>query len=726
MLGIIYTSENDSPYPEVRAAVANTDDPLMPVNTIRAWTIGMLLAIIIPGLNQFFYLRYPAPVMSATVGQLISFPLGRAWARFIPEWTIFGASINTGPFTIKEHVLATVMGTVGYQSTYGTDVIAVQRFVYHQNFSFAYQWAMVMSTQLIGFSMGGMLRRFLVEPASMIWPSQLVFCALFNTLHTTCYFRDEDQNKMSRERFFVYVLIGGCVWYFVPGYLFQALSYFSWVCWIFPDNVVVNQLFGYQSGLGMSLLTFDWVQISYIGSPLATPWWAEMNVLAGFVIFYWILTPVLYYTNTWYGAYLPLLSRTTFDNRGDSYNFSHILTPDNRLNLSAYENYSPLFLSTTNAMSYGLTFASITSTLMHAILFYRKQIWAHFRRSMQEQADIHAQLMSKYRQVPDLWYICLLAVTVILGIICVEVWPTDFPVWALLFAIFLAVIYMIPIGMVEAITNQQVALNVLAEVIVGYTLPGRPLAMMMFKTWGFITMTQALQFASDLKLGHYMKIPPRTMFLAQVSASAVSATVQLGVQSWMLSNIPDICSLHQKNGFICPFTWAFSNASIIWGVIGPQRQFSAGQLYNSLLWFFVAGAVFPLITWMISIKWPSSFLRYINFPVIFTGTVLMPPATALNFVPWAVVGFIFQYIIRRRHFSWWAKYNYVLSAALDCGVAVGVLLIFFLLQLPKNGAIGATTIATWWGNNVFLNTADGRAEAYLPIPDGGTFGPTKW
>jgi hypothetical protein len=65
---------------------------------------------------------------------------------------------------------------------------------------------------------------------------------------------------------------------FVPGYLFQALSYFTWVCWIVPDNVPVNQMFGYSSGLGMSLLTFDWAQITNIGSPLVAPWWAEANV----------------------------------------------------------------------------------------------------------------------------------------------------------------------------------------------------------------------------------------------------------------------------------------------------------------------------------------------------------------------------------------------------------------------------------------------------------------
>ena len=32
----------------------------MPVNTLRAWTIGLIWAIIVPGMNQFFYFRYPS------------------------------------------------------------------------------------------------------------------------------------------------------------------------------------------------------------------------------------------------------------------------------------------------------------------------------------------------------------------------------------------------------------------------------------------------------------------------------------------------------------------------------------------------------------------------------------------------------------------------------------------------------------------------------------------
>lgn len=46
----------------------------------------------------------------------------------------------------------------------------------------------------------------------------------------------------------------------------------------------------------------------------------------------------------------------------------------------------------------------------------------------------------------------------------------------------------------------------LTEFVYGYIQPGRPLALMIFKTYGYITMSQALSFVSDLKFGHYMKV----------------------------------------------------------------------------------------------------------------------------------------------------------------------------------------------------------------------------
>lgn len=71
----------------------------------------------------------------------------------------------------------------------------------------------------------------------------------------------------------------------------------------------------------------------------------------------------------------------------------------------------------------------------------------------------------------------------------------------MIIAYLIALVFTIPIGMVQAMTNIQLGLNVLTEFIIGYMLPGRPLAMMLFKTYGYIAMSQALYFTQDLKFG---------------------------------------------------------------------------------------------------------------------------------------------------------------------------------------------------------------------------------
>lgn len=78
--------------------------------------------------------------------------------------------------------------------------------------TFTDQWFLVMSTQLIGFSIGGITRRFLVSPPSMIWPTNLVNCALFNTLHSQEYSGIGSRGGISRERFFIYGFLGSFFW----------------------------------------------------------------------------------------------------------------------------------------------------------------------------------------------------------------------------------------------------------------------------------------------------------------------------------------------------------------------------------------------------------------------------------------------------------------------------------------------------------------------------------
>lgn len=66
--------QEDSPYAEVRAAVPPTDDPDMPVNTLRAWVIGGVICTIVAACNVLLALRRTPTSISSTVVQLISYP----------------------------------------------------------------------------------------------------------------------------------------------------------------------------------------------------------------------------------------------------------------------------------------------------------------------------------------------------------------------------------------------------------------------------------------------------------------------------------------------------------------------------------------------------------------------------------------------------------------------------------------------------------------------------
>ncbi|RYP04721.1 hypothetical protein DL764_004271 [Monosporascus ibericus] len=458
--------------------------------------------------------------------------------------------------------------------------------------------------------------------------------------------------------------------------------------------LVVNQLFGGTTGLSLLPITFDWTQIAgYVGSPLIPPWHAIGNTLIGVVVFYIVLSMIFHYSGMWYS----------------------------QLDEEAYKSYSPLFISTTFALSYGLSFAAISSLVVYTYLHHRKTIWAQYQNSTNEKPDIHMKLMRKYKEAPTSWYMSLFGIVLLLGFIAVLGYPTNLTWWAFLLAVAISFLFSLPIGIIQAVTNNQIGLNVLTEFIYGYIQPGRPLALMIFKTFGYITMAQALSFVEDLKFGHYMKIPPRTMFMCQVVATTFSCFIQIAVLNLALKNIDGICEVAQPERFTCPGGRVFFSASVIWGLIGPAQIFSPGQVYSGLMIFFFIGAVTPIAIYFAAKRWPRSPAKDLMAPLIFGGASSIPPATPLNYLSWGIVGYIFQYRIKKKYFGWWSRLSYLTSSGLDLGLALSTLFIFFAFTLTE------IEPPQWWGNTVVKSTMDFQGTAIeVKLPPGETFGPRVW
>lgn len=166
------------------------------------------------------------------------------------------------------------------------------------------------------------------------------------------------------------------------------------------------------------------------------------------------------------------------------------------------------------------------------VLFvFSRFIWGMWKKATtatkDKFGDVHSRLMKKnYQAVPQWWFIAVLIISFALALYACEGFDKQLqlPWWGLVLACAIAMFFTLPIGVIQATTNQQMGLNVITELIIGYLYPGRPLANVSFKTYGYISMSQALYFVGDFKLGHYMKIPPRSMFIVQLVATVVSST----------------------------------------------------------------------------------------------------------------------------------------------------------------------------------------------------------
>ncbi|GAA0176473.1 hypothetical protein LIER_42085 [Lithospermum erythrorhizon] len=327
------------------------------------------------------------------------------------------------------------------------------------------------------------------------------------------------------------------------------LSSVSWICWIYPSSVLAQQLGSGLHGLGLGTIGLDWSSISaYLGSTLASPWFTTANIAVGYFLFMYVVTPLTYWLNVYKAKTFPIFSDGLFTSTGQEYNISAIIDENFHIDLEAYDEEGRLYISTILFLSYAFSFASLAATVVHVILFHGRDMW-QLRKSTfeEEEMEVHAKLMRKYTQVPEWWFSCILLLNIAATIYICEHYneQLQLPWWGVLLACSIAFFFTLPIGVITATTIETPGLNVITEYIIGYLYPGLPVANMCFKVYGYISMKQGLSFLQDFKLGHYMKIPPRAMFMAQVAGTLLSALVHLGTVWWLMETIQtSVIGLH--------------------------------------------------------------------------------------------------------------------------------------------------------------------------------------
>ncbi|KAF8259053.1 hypothetical protein EI94DRAFT_1707431 [Lactarius quietus] len=179
-------------------------------------------------------------------------------------------------------------------------------------------------------------------------------------------------------------------------------------------------------------------------------------------------------------------------------------------------------------------------------------------------------------------------------------------------------------------------------------------AVLILDQWPLVISTQLIGLSVVGICKHFLIDPPSMIWPENIVSTALSNTIHsletsgtqglsgilcscffayvfIGHFFYSQFSSPDLVACFQDLKFPLDFLpsylftalSSFLNTSIIWGVIGPQRIFSHSQLYYGLLFFFLIGAVLPIIQWALHKTFKIGLLRYLNFPVIFASNKLL-------------------------------------------------------------------------------------------------------
>jgi OPT family small oligopeptide transporter len=544
------------------------------------------------------------------------------------------------------------------------------------------------------------------------------------------------------------------LYFWVPNFLFTAIRSFNWMTWIAPNNFNLAMVTGFWGGMGFNpWATFDW-NVSGTGA-LVTPFYSAVlqymgGVLSGIIIL------AMYYGNVYWSAYMPINSNESFANDGYVYDVNKILVDGAKIDVEAYKAYGPPYFSGANVFGQGAWFAWYPMILFYvSIQHYEsltrtfKEMWQglRYRTSIYDSNhDAHMRMMRNYKEVPDWCFGAILIISAVVGIVVVEVYPVNTPVWTIFAIAALSAIFLIPSALLKAHANVGMGFNVIFQLLAGAWFVGNPEALIIVTAIGQTFNVHADNYISVQKMAHYAKIPPRAIFRGQVIATFLNAFIFVGMLNWMVSNFDNgtLCEWNNPQHFVCNDAVLVFSSAIEYGAFGVKNLF---VLYPILPWCFLIGA-FVGVGWGVAQKFgwkvregarrrlsaatfatweknlfnPLSVLVWFDPAVFWAGTLNWTGGSNLSYATNALyLSFIFMYYVKRNYFPWWQKYNYLLEAGFDIGVAISGILQTFALDFQSN-----SVSLNWWGNTVSTAGVDfnsyNQNATLLPIPKSGYFG----
>ncbi|KAJ6465562.1 OPT oligopeptide transporter [Mycena vitilis] len=696
--------ETDTDY--ATRLISLDDDPTLRVFTFRMWFLGLGLSCFSAVLGQIFYFRPQTITVSQLFIQIFAFILGK-----IMEWLVPGPSelalirtrdhwfwrfMNHGRFNLKEHVAITIMASTASSSVLAISIFATQELYYFVETNVAVGIFTIISSQLIGYGMAGIMRVFLVYPTFAVYPQVMPTVQLFEALH-----RGEGiLSQSKRKNFFWYIFIGIFVWEWFPEYIAPTLTGISIFCLANQNSAWFTRVFGGAAGnegLGAFSLCLDWVYVGSGGSSIGslfTPLSTQLSLYGGCAVCM-IAFCACFQMNVWNTQNFPFLTQLLFYENGTEYNQLAILNDDFTLNNDKLAVQGLPWYAASQLLYKVSRTLYIGAALTHFLLWHSKEVYQVVRAGRDGNQDPHFKRMKAYPEMSNWWYLAVFVVSFGVAIGTTYGAKSQLPAWATIIALIFAWLFVPVIGTLNATVGYAPSVENLVQMLGGALVPGKPVANMYFTMYGYQPVVQAYTLTQDLKIGQYTKLPPRATFAVQCAGSVIGGLLNFVIMKTVIAAHADVLrDVQGTNIWSGQQVQTFNSAAIAWGALG-KPLFATGTPYGFVPYMLLVGLLFPIPFWLLHKKYPKFGFNLVFTPVLTAELGLLSVGINSSVFTSFVVAIFSQFYLRKYRAGWFRKYNFLLSAALDGGTSVMI----FVYTFAVGGGSGKVVPFPNWALN---------------------------
>ncbi|KAH7323129.1 OPT oligopeptide transporter protein-domain-containing protein [Stachybotrys elegans] len=699
--------------------------------TFRSMFLASILSCFQCVMYQIYQFKPTLITIQGTFIVLISYFAGNAWANVLPrgdkleaKWRAKGNQgqlplyirialfVNPGPWGLKEHSICSITATSASNAAASIQVFAAQDLFYNLPLSATTVILTVISIGLFGYGLCGLLRPICV------WHVDAVYWSTLPTVKTLEGLHWQEVKDSKPLRYFWYSFGGMSFYELLPAYIWPWLNSVSIPCLAAMKATgnkasILTNLFGgatNNEGLGLFTLSFDWQYITSFNTSL--PLVLQMHTAIGYFVCF-ICMLAIYYGNGWGASSLPFMSTRLLMENGTRYPVAEvfeggILNEDRLLEVGIPR------LTGTFAFALFMANAAIGALVLHVFLFWGGDILKTYKSAKAGKFDDrhHAYMAANYKEVPWWWYIVVLILSFVLGLIVVTTQNVTIPAWAYVVAI-LAGSFVAPLSTIlYSRFGNGIATNNLFKMLAGLALPGRPIGNMYFAAWSHNVVNNTVNLSNDLKMGEYLKIAPRVMFLTQIWGTILGGFISYAVMISIVTGNREL--LAEGNGNT---SWSgatiqsYNTNAISWAL--ASHLYKTGARYAMVPLGLAVGAgavIIHRIIYKFVPKIRGFDLSDINMPqfIQYAGYIPYNQSQTCVIFSQLLAGFYVQYYLRNYRPRIFKDYSYLITGAFD-GASLTVL---FILSFAVFGAGGPSRpFPTWWGNN-----ADGNYDL-CPVPE---------